>query len=194
MKKLILVLVVFLLLSSSCGAPQSDAEPQTGEYVRFDIGFNKQSGYASNQFAIWIETADGEFVKTVAATKFTANGGYKNRPDCLVLWRESGGLDDIDAVTSATPSGEAAYQWALDDYKGNPVPDGDYNYYVEGNLRWGNRVIYSGTLSVGRGKDVICGVAERELILVESGDNPALSDDAPEIEMLATVTAQYVGN
>jgi hypothetical protein len=195
MGKLFSSALALMLLLAACGSPQAGGEAPTGEgggYVRFDIGFNRQSGHASNQFAVWIETAGGEFVKTVAATKFTANGGYESRPDSLMLWRGRGGLDDVDAVASATPSGDASYRWALDDYNGEAVADGDYAYYVEGNLRWGNRVVYSGAISVGGG--VACGVAERELILAESDGNPALPGDAPEIEMISGVAAQYVDN
>jgi hypothetical protein len=189
--KLSIQIVIALLLSlAACSAPNQSAEPQESKYVEFDVAFNRQSGYATNQFAVWIETAEGEFVKTVAVTKFTANGGYENRPDSLKLWRERGGLDDIDAVTAATPKGETAYRWTLDNYSGNRVTDSDYVYFVEGNLRWSNRVIYSGTISVG--ESVICGVAERELVFEESDGNPALADNAPEIDMISNVTARYI--
>jgi hypothetical protein len=198
MNKLFLGAIALILSLVACSSPQLGEESQTGEsgelgeYVQFDINFNRQSGHASNQFAVWIETADGEFVKTIAATKFTANGGYENRPDSLKLWRERGGTADVDAVSSATPSGAVSYRWALDDFTGEPVAGGDYVYYVEGNLRWGNRVIYSGEISVG--EDVVCGPAERELILVESDGNPALPGDAPEIEMITGVAVRYADN
>jgi hypothetical protein len=191
MKKFFLVIAALLLSFTACSAPKQSNEPQETEYVEFDVDFNRQSGYATNQFAVWIEMTDGEFVKTIAVTKFTANGGYENRPDALKLWRESGGLDDVDAVTAATPKGEATYRWELDDYSVKHVANGDYVYFVEGNLRWGNRVIFSGTITVG--ESVVCGTAERELMLEESDGNPAIPDDALEIDMIANVTARYVG-
>jgi hypothetical protein len=113
MKKSFLIIIAVFLSLAACSAPKQNVEPQASEYVEFDIAFNRQSGYATNQFAVWIETPDGEFVKTIAVTEFTANGGYENRPDALKLWRESGGLDDVDAVTTATPKGEATYRWTL---------------------------------------------------------------------------------
>jgi hypothetical protein len=192
MKKLFFVIIALLLSLAACSAPKQNTEPQADEYVEFDVAFNRQSGYATNQFAVWIETADGEFVKTVAVTKFTANGGYENRQDALKLWCERGGLDDVDAVTAATPKGEATYRWEFDDYSGKRVADGDFVYFVEGNLRWGNRVIFSGTITVG--ESVVCGTAERELVLEASDGNPALTDNAPEIEMISNVTARYVGS
>jgi hypothetical protein len=191
MKKLFFVIIALLLSLAACSTPKQSFELQASKYVEFDVDFNRQSGYATNQFAVWIETVDGEFVKTVAVTKFTANGGYENRPDALKLWRERGGLDDVDAVTAATPKGEAMYRWTLDNYNGRRVVNGDYVYFAEGNLRWGNRVIFRGTISVG--ESVKCGVAERELVLEASDGNPALADNAPEIEMIANVTVRYVG-
>jgi hypothetical protein len=192
MKRYFLIIVALLLSFTACSAPKQSSELQESEYIAFEVAFNRQSGYATNQFAVWIETADGEFVKTIAVTKFTANGGYTNRSDALKLWRERGGLDNVDAVTVATPKGEATYRWTFDDYSGNRVVNGDYVYFVEGNLRWGNRVIYSGTIIVG--ESVICGVAERELVLEASDGNPALANDAPEIDMISNVTARYVGS
>jgi hypothetical protein len=191
MKKCFLIVIALLLLLAACSTPKQSGEPQESEYVEFNVAFNRQSGYATNQFVVWIEKADGEFVKTVAVTKFTANGGYKNRPDALKLWRERGGLDDVDAVTAATPKGKAVYRWTLDDYSVKRVANGDYIYFVEGNLRWGNRVIFSGAITVG--ESVICGPAERELVLEESDGNPALADNAPEIDMISNVMARYAG-
>lgn len=115
----------------------------------------KQSGWASNQFAIWIEDANGNYVRTLYATRFTANGGYKNRPESLSEWVTRSNLAEkekaqTDAITSATPSsGRLSYVWDLTDVNGETVAAGEYRFFAEGNLRWSNRVLYSGVIKIG---------------------------------------------
>ena len=57
----------------------------TGEVI-ITFDYEKQSGSASNQFAVWIEDMDGNYLNTLYATKWTANGGFKSRPDSIAMW------------------------------------------------------------------------------------------------------------
>ncbi|MCL2496367.1 MAG: DUF2271 domain-containing protein, partial [Clostridiales bacterium] len=135
-----------------------DAEPSAptimaGEVI-ITFEYQKQSGSASNQFAVWIEDMDGHLIKTLYATRYTANGGYKNRPDSIPLWVEKSGLasltkSEIDAVSSATPkAGALSYAWDLTDINGVAVAPGEYKFFVEGTLRWKNSVLYSGVIAI----------------------------------------------
>ena len=54
----------------------------SGEVI-ISFNFERQSGWASNQFAIWIEDMDGNYINTLYATAWTANGGYASRPDSI---------------------------------------------------------------------------------------------------------------
>jgi len=45
-------------------------------HVAISFGYVKQSGSASNQFAVWIEDMSGNYLQTVFATRWTANGGF----------------------------------------------------------------------------------------------------------------------
>ena len=80
-----------------------------------EFNYEKISGSASNQFAVWIEDMNGKYINTLYATRWTANGGYKNRPDSIALWVEKSNLEsmskaEVDAIAGATPSaGSVSY-------------------------------------------------------------------------------------
>ena len=174
---------------------KDELTPVSGEVViAFD--YAKQSGYASNQYAVWIEDTDGRLIKTLYATRYTANGGYQDRPDSIPAWVEKSGLaemakTEIDAITGATPkAGSLAYTWDLTDLHGNIVKPGEYNFFVEGSLRWKNRVIYCASMEIGNLPVTVEADAE---YFFEAGNNqPALSKDSPESAMIGTVTAHFI--
>ena len=121
--------------------------------IEISFDFERMPTHASNQIAIWIEDADGELVKTILVTNFTAaRRGYRNRDMAISNWvsaarPESMSDDQIDAISSATPSaGHLTYSWDLTDQNGNRVPDGIYTVYVEGTLYWESNVLFSTSL------------------------------------------------
>ena len=191
----LLAAVLSLAILSACSGNDGKPEPPAPEpgalTVTFD--FEKQSGYASNQFAVWIEDMEGNLIKTLYATKFTANGGYKNRPNSLSLWVEKSGLasmtkSEVDAVSGATPkAGAVFYAWDLTDQNGGSVTPGEYRFIVEGSLRWKNRVLYTGVVDVSGGAAAVQGNAE--YIYEASDEQPALSENAAESNMIGAVTA-----
>jgi len=197
-KRIALTLACLLLLfCAGCAKaePTVPAEPPGTTpgpgTVTITFDFEKQSGHASNQFAVWIGDMDGGLVKTLYATKFTAAGGYKNRPDSLAVWVSRAlGKTDFDAVAGATPkAGAVSYTWDLTDEDGNTVPAGRYKFLVEGTLRWKNSVQYTGEIDVG-GADAY---AQASPVFVFEGtqSQPALGTDAPERGMISNVTAEY---
>ena len=134
-------------------------EPQQGGGAAgslvITMDYARQSGSASNQFAIWIEDANHEYVTTLYATRYTANGGYSVRPDSIKDWVAKSNLaqmdkTEVDAISGATPAaGSLTYTWDLTDANGDRVPNGTYIFIVEGTLRWKNQVIYTGAIEVG---------------------------------------------
>ena len=157
-RRILSILLVFVLV----GTPQLFPEPHAGESnlnaaPRLEIAFDyqRQKGIASNQFAVWIENSSGTHVKTIYATRFTAAGGWRKRPACLPKWVAAAGPDGlspqaVDAFTGATPiGGRLHYAWDGTDQFGNIAPPEIYRYLVEANLRWDNRVVYSGRIEVG---------------------------------------------
>jgi len=197
-KSILTIAVAFLfVLLCSCKSKIKESEPLTFDNGKLTVAFDyvKQSGYASNQFAVWIEDMDGNFIKTLYATQFTASGGYKNRSDAIPGWVERSGLSsktksEVDAVTSATPkAGALSYEWDLTDMNGSVVPPGEYKFFVEGSLRWKNRVLYSGTIEIGC--DQTMAQAEAEYFYEGTDSQPALSGDSPENAMISAVTASF---
>jgi hypothetical protein len=198
--------ILILFLFGGCGtapvqttpipspSPPAEAPPNAGRAtIAFD--YQSQPGHASNQFALWIEDGDGKLVKTLYATRFTAAGGYKNRPDSILTWVQKSGLPErteaeVDAITAATPkSGRLSYVWDLTDNGGNPVPAGTYSFVVEGTLRWKNYVLYSGSIAVGGAASSIA--AEPVYHFEAGGNQAALAEDAAETGMITNVTAEY---
>jgi hypothetical protein len=148
MKRFVIFFVIF------CAGGLAGAAAQTGT-VEVSFTYTRQSGFASNQFALWIEDAQGRCVKTVYATSFTARGGWEKRAQSLPLWVKRSGLsgmkkNEIDALSGSTPStGKLNYRWDAADAHGRPVPAGEYRVYLEATLRGENRVLYSAVVKLG---------------------------------------------
>jgi len=181
-------------LTSTAAEQAVASSSRAGEAV-ISFDFIKQSGSASNQFAVWIEDMDGQLIKTLYATKYTAAGGYKNRPDSIPIWVEKSGLasmqkSEVDAISGATPkTGALAYTWDLTDTSGVVVPDGEYTFNVEGTLRWKNCVMYSGVINVG---DDPATVQADEGFIYEGADRfGALTAESEENGMIGPVTMSY---
>jgi len=163
--------------------------------VTITFEYTRQSGPASNQHAVWIEDMDGNLVKSLFASRWTANGGFKTRPDSIALWAQAADLAnmssaDVDAVAGATPSsGVQTYIWDLTDMNGEPVEIGEYKFFVEGTLRWRNFVLYSGIIPVRIEAVTVQGEAVFHYEASERYD--ALTADSPENNMIGPVTVTY---
>ncbi len=172
--------------------PPEPARSEAGS-VAISFDFNRQSGYASNQYAVWIEDNQGNFITTLYATRHTAAGGYKQRPDSIPLWVERSDLANmtrVDAITGPTPQVIShSYIWDCRGAGGGPVPDGTYRFFVEGSLRWKNRVLFTGEIEVGG--DAATVEAKAEYFYEGSVDQPALDASAEENSMIPSVTATY---
>lgn len=136
------------------GKHSRDSDESQGE-VQIIFEFSRQSIIASNQFAVWIEDMDGNIIKTVFVTHFTGKGGYNIRKNSLPIWvkkTKPETMDDekIDAITGATPkSDNLTYRWDCTDLSGNPVPAGEYRFFVEGTLHWEDSVLFTGVIPIG---------------------------------------------
>ena len=204
MKKLLLLLMiglsVFLLGGcNSGGQGNSGSAPlptpaSDGVVINFD--YAAQSGWGSNQFAVWIEDMDGKHIKTLYATRYTVRRGYIDRVDCLPVWVESSNLpsmtkEEADAIAGATPkSKNLSYFWDLTDQNGDTVPNGEYRYKVEASLRWDNRSYFSGVVEVGGASEIV--QSNTEYVYGATEDGPALTSDSPENSMISSVTAQFI--
>jgi hypothetical protein len=152
MKRLI-VLGICLHLAALTGV-----EAQTGGgRVEVTFNFTRQRGYATNQFAVWVEDSGSKHVKTLYATMFTANGGWKKREQSIPVWVKQSLLNgmqknEIDALTGPTPqTGTVSYIWDGTNQAGLAVPSGEYTIIVEASLRNENHVIYKAAVRLGGG-------------------------------------------
>lgn len=131
-----------------------DSPRATGK-VDISFQFTRQNGWATNQYAVWIEDANGNVIKTLFVPKFTGKGGWEKREDTVSEWVKRSNVagmpkEELSAITGATPrTGDLVYTWDLTDKNGSPVPAGRYTFFVEGTLRWKNRVLWSGSVDVG---------------------------------------------
>lgn len=190
---ILLFLIVINIIFSACSNNNSSSVPtiKQGEdsiskTLEISFPYVKQKGYATNQFAVWIENESGEYIKTIFVTKFTATKGYEKRKDAIPTWVEKSNISDgstqeIDTVTGSTPKKSAylVYVWDCKDKDGNEVPKGVYNYYVEGTVKWESRVLYSGKIEVG-------GIDSSSEAKVEYS-----TEEAKESDMIGEVKAVY---
>lgn len=195
MRKVILFVSIFtaaLLLASGCAAPAA-AQPES-DVVTVSLSFEKQKGYASNQFAVWIEDTNGTLIKTLYVTSFTAEGGFEKRPDAIPVWVERAGAStksETDAASGATPkSGTLRYVWDMTDESGARVPAGTYVFVVEGTMRWKNQVLFSGEIECGGSAS--SAEAAATYTYLASDDSPALNADSAENAMISSVSAAYI--
>jgi len=157
------ILILAILLSVIAVAQSSK---KAGKASTLEVSFNyqKQAGPGSNQYAVWIENAKGEFVKTLFVTSYTTKGrarggeqpkrGYIVRPACVPTWVKISKAEEktdvqLDGVTGATPQngGVQTFTWDFTDENGKAVPQGTYKVKVEATLFFDSDIIYTGTFT-----------------------------------------------
>jgi len=95
--------------------------------IDFVLGFRDE---LPPQTAVWVETKEGEFVKTIYVSGFS--GYAKEQQANLSDWAESSNFSDADAVTGASIDvGHHIYIWNLKDCLGKTAKSGEYIIRVE---------------------------------------------------------------
>jgi len=212
--KITLIALLTLVFLASCAGNQSEltnfeppvapapdesgADDGTGAVkptgsIQITFDYEKQSGWASNQFAVWLEDMDGNFVRTLYATRWTANGGYKSRDMSLSEWVERSNIalmtSNIDAISGATP-GTGAVSTGFTISSDELLPPGEYRFFVEGTLRWSNYVLYSGVIDTSGDFGVSVG-GEAEYFYIECDNHKALTEQSAENSMINNVIAHF---
>lgn len=144
-----------LILLVTCLLPVvAQTTGKSGSVVEVSFDYTKMKGFATNQFAIWVEDDSGNFVKTLYVTKFTAKKGYKNRPDALPEWvvKANPAKNGVDAASGSTPkAGSLSYTWNLTDATGKTVKAGNYRICFEATLFWEKQITAFSTVTVSAG-------------------------------------------
>jgi len=197
LKKILLVIMLVLCLGSfsGCGNEKSAAKPETTTAKnaivtlgKVDITFNyvKQQGMGSNQFAVWIEDAKGNYIKALGVTKFVATKGYKTREMALLNWvkkakRSEMNSKEVEAITKATPNtGEQTYVWDCTDANGKAVVEGEYRYVVEACRYMENYDLFSGKVIVSK------------VPVTTKAEFKTVGDTEKNKAMITDVTAKFV--
>jgi tetratricopeptide (TPR) repeat protein len=108
--------------------PHVDLSQYTTPVVVMDfiMGFRDE---LAPQTAVWVETNEGTFVKTIYVSGFT---GYARARGRLPQWQASADFFDVDAVTGASVDmGRQVFMWNLKNALGEKVKSGDYVLKVE---------------------------------------------------------------
>ena len=95
--------------------------------IDFLLGFRDE---LAPQTVVWIETKDGDFVKTIYVSGFS--GYVKEKQINLPKWSKSSRFMDVDGITGASIDlGQHIYVWDLKDKEGMKIPAGNYVVGVE---------------------------------------------------------------
>ena len=158
MKKFLSLIMVAaaLFATTSCA--------QKASSVEVSFNYERQDGPGSNQYAVWVENAQGQVVRTLFVTSYTTKGrargdeelvrGFIKRPACVPTWVKTVNAnelndEELDVFTGATPqnNGLQTFTWDLKDQKGVVVPKGTYKIFVEATLIFDCIVKYEATFS-----------------------------------------------
>lgn len=137
---------------------------QKASSVEVSFNYEHQDGPGSNQYAVWVENAQGKVVRTLFVTSFTTKGrargdeelvrGYIKRPACVPDWVKAVNAnelsdEELDVFTGATPqnNGVQTFTWDFKDQRGMIVPRGEYKIIVEATLIFDSDVKYAATIS-----------------------------------------------
>ena len=182
--KTFLKIIFLLIFICVCGISPAAGQDGPG-IVKITYVLHRLQTIASNQIAVWIEDGDGNYVKTLFATSFAANGGFKKRAQTLPAWVkasdwENASSSDIDAMSGATqPVGTREVVWDLTDIEGNHVRPGKYVYKIEGNIFWDNRVLWQGSIYVGGEENI--SIAEATYFPENTTENRVLVEQVQAI-------------
>lgn len=130
----------------------SEQEP-VGKRLEISFSYDRLALIASNQYAIWIEDLDGNYIDTLYVTRYTSQEGHRRRPNSIPQWVSAAkpgdmSASEIDAVSGATPKpGNYVIDWDFTDRNGNMVPDSQYRYFFEASLYNDDLAVYSSIIN-----------------------------------------------
>lgn len=129
---------------------------QNSKTVQINFDYTKREGFASNQIAVWVEDANGNYIKTIYITDFTGRrAGWKQRSQSLSNWQKKANAvimnqSEIDSVSKATPrQGNVNIIWDCKDSGGRIVRDGVYRIVTEATIYQDNNVLYTAEINIG---------------------------------------------
>lgn len=153
------VIMVMRIMNSSNNdiSPLTRAgdQRQTGRRLEVSFSYDKVRMIATSQFAFWIEDMNGNYIHTLYATNYTAQGGYRRRPQSISQWVSAAnpaGMhpSEIDTISGATPApGDYIVYWNFSDRNGNLVADTQYRFFIDATMNFDDNAMYSGIITIG---------------------------------------------
>ena len=175
--------------------PENENVADVSGELSITFEFMQQEGWATNQFAVWVEDMSGRHVHTLFATDWGYYGGFGVRGVALPVWLEridADALSDAELAAFVSPvpdSGTLSFSWDLTDAYGSGVTPGYYRFIVEGNIRWANRIMFEGVVDTSG--DFAIAWAEAMFFHEEDEQFPALTEIDIENYMITDVTAVF---
>ena len=174
-------LIVTAALLAGCAGDVSEwakGELQISFTLTAEEGFDP-----SRQTVVWLENADGEYVRPLLVSLWMAVAGY-DTDDVCPTWTSSAAWSAVspelfDAVTGATPpwgSGTVRI-----DCEADTLRPGTWHYCVETHLQEDRNILYRGRIQVGTSG---AGSTAERVAGPESGE--------PGAGILSAVTARYL--
>ncbi len=119
--------------------------------VTFHLGFMEE---LAPQTGVWVEDADGKFVKTLYVSGFS--GYAKEAQVNLQDWAKKSAFETDGTTAASIDWGRHTYVWDLKDHQGKRVKDGTYSIQVE--VSWWPGMKYgraSAEIKVGASPDKV---------------------------------------
>jgi hypothetical protein len=131
------------------------SQERSGRWLDVSFTYDNLALIASNQYAIWIEDIEGNYIDTLYVTRYTAQEGNRRRPNSIPQWVAAANpLEmrhfEVDAISGATPrSGEYYASWDFTDSSGNAVTDTEVRLVIEASVMNDDTARYSGVITLG---------------------------------------------
>ena len=210
MKRVLILMLSVVLLTTLCS--KDDDEP-ANQVVQIEFTLNGPLGVVAEvygdavtvptDYAVWIEDAQGNFVKTlrVTETAVTVDSAHGSHIEHLAGWAEAAGLTyaelqqetasgvpaSLDALTGASPNlmvepfeETITVEWDKKDANGNAIESGIYACFVE------SANLYKHYVGEEVVVDIIAGVAKMNIDFDE--ESSQLVDEG----YVASMTASFV--
>ena len=145
----------------SCGQSSGPGD----EFIAISYELNQTPGVApSYQTVVWLEDANGVYLKSVLVSEYLAYGGYRKPKICSIWSRISNwagvSRSEFDAVTAATP--DIGENTVIIDCKEQNLSPGVYYYCVQTHIIEDYDILYRGRIEIG--KENVKSVAKVEYI------------------------------
>lgn len=156
--KRLLTLSILCLLGTGFGFTDAAAKDK-----QVTISYNVQRIRinGSNQIALWIENDSAQLIRTLYASKFTAEGGFRKRPLSLNEWTRKADFEnakpkEVDAISGATQkAGPVTLTWDGKDKNGKAVAKGKYIICMQGNIQDARMMFAKAEITVGGNKQEV---------------------------------------